>query len=246
MTVLDTDLLLYSALNRPEDDTSTGGGGIDLDTRPEFTQLAAADTLEILSSAAGDTTQTVTVTGRNNAGAEISDTKTLNGTNVVAMTGTFARVLKVVLSADGAGTVTLRRGGAGATVCTIPPGERGVSATFIKSASEASPTTRYAKIFWRNANGTDTLNDAKVQLTADPAAKIRIGVHTAKGDTATITNRKTAPGGITFVDDGVQQNVPTGILAAGEHISVWAEQQLAADNAPINSTYSVELAGTSA
>lgn len=246
MAIAAADLQLFSPLNTPEDDVATGGGAIDPDGRPTLTQLAATDDLEVLSSQAADTTQGVTVEGRDAAGAIISDTKTLSGTTPVAFTGTFERVHSVLMDADATGVVTVRRDTAGPDVYAIPIGERGADIMFKRAASESGATTRYDKCFWLNNHGTLTLNDAEVQLTADPASVIRQGVHTSKDDTATITNRVTAPGGVTFVDDAVQQNVPSTTLVAAETISVWIELQLTADNAPIKNTFTTELAGTSA
>ncbi len=115
---------------------------------------------------------------------------------------------------------------------------------FLRSASESGATTRYDKMHWLNDNETLTLNLAQVQLTVDPSSKIRQGVHTAKDDSATITNRETAPGGVTFVDDSVQQAVPGNTLEAASAIGVWIEMQLTADDSPVRSTFTTELAGT--
>ena len=245
MPIAASDLIAKCPLNRPEDDVATGGGGEDVDNRPDFTQLAANDTLEMVSDNAGDTTQGVTVTGRDAAGAILSDTKTVNGLSVVAFTGTFERVLKVLMDADALGIVTIRRGSVGPTVRIIPIGERGFSGLFLQSSSESGATTRYDKIFWRNDHGSLTLNAAKTQLTADPSSNIRVGVHTAKNDSATITDRKTAPGGVTFVDDSVQQNVPGTTLESASVIGLWIELQLSASQAPVKDTFTTELAGTS-
>lgn len=245
MAIAAADLILYGALSRPEDDAATSGGAIDIDHRPVFTQLAANDTLEMLSDNAGDTTQSVTVTGRDAAGAVFSDSKTLNGTTPVAFTGTFERVQKVVMDSDAIGNVTIRRASAGPTVGVIPPGERGFFAHFLNSASEASPTTRFEKDHWRNSHGTLTLNAAKVQLFADPSSVIRQGVVAAKNDSTSVTNRKTTPGGVTFVDDGIDQNVPGTTLEAASNIGLWWELSLAADNVPIRDTFTARITGTS-
>lgn len=243
MPIAGTDLLAFTSLNMPESDTTTSGGAIDIDNRPVFTQLAANDILEMLSSNAGDTTQNVTVTGRNAAGVIFSDTKTLNGTTVVDFTGTFERVLKVSMSADAAGIVTIRRDGAGATVGTIPIAERGFRLLFYDSASSTSgQTKRYEKTFFKNTHGTLTLTNAKVQLFADPSSVIKQGVVAAKDDSTSVANRLTDPS-VTYVDDGVDQTVPTGILAAGEAIGLWWEMTLATDNPPIRSTFSSRLSG---
>lgn len=244
MPITAAELIAYSPLNRPVDDVTTGGGGRDVDVRPDFTQLAANDTLEVLSAAAGDTTQNVTVEGRDAAGAILTDTVLLTGTTPVAFTGTFERVLFVDMDADAVGIVTVRRASAGPTVYAIPIGEQGCAAQFQRSASEAGATTRFDKLFWRNTNATLTLNSALVQLTADPSSVIRQGVHTALNDTATITDRETAPAGVTFVDDSVTQSVPGTTLPAVNDIGVWTELALAADNVAIRDTFTTELAGT--
>lgn len=245
MPIVAADLIAFSPLNRPEDDTSTGGGGRDVDHRPAFTQLAANDDIEVVSDNAVDTTQVVTVDGRDATGAFVTATATLNGLSAVILSPAtvYERALSAIMDADAVGIVTVRREAAAGDLANIPIGERGFSALFIKSASEASPATRYDKFFWLNNHGTLSLTTAQVQTTVDPAAVIRQGVHTAKDDTATIANRKTAPAGVTFVADSVQQAVPTNTLAAGEAIGIWIEQALAADNAPVRSTFTHELAG---
>lgn len=244
MSILASELKKYAAANRPQDDVSTAGGAIDTACILDVTQMAANDTVQMVSDNAGDTTQSVTITMRDATGAIVQDTKTLNGTTPVAFTGTFERFLTISMGTSAAGNVTLERVTGGADIAVLPPGVTDAEIQFIDAASESGATTRYAKEFWKNENGTLTLTAAKVQLTADPGAIIRIGVHTAKDDTATISNRKTAPGGITFVDDGVQQNVPGNQLEAGSAISVWIEMQLGAGAAAQKNSYTTELAGS--
>ena len=245
MPIAATDLIPLGSASRPENDVDTSGGAIDTGDRPSPCILAANDTLEILSSAAGDTTQTVTITGRGADGAILSDVQTLSGTTPVAMTGTFERVLKVVMSATAVGIVTIRRASAGATVDTIPIGEVGFFGMFIKSASESGATTRYEKIFWKNDHATLTLNDAELELTADPSSKITVGATVAKDDSTSVSNRKATPGGVSFVDDGVAISIPTGILAAGEAIGLWILMSLDADDSPLKTSHTTQLAGTS-
>ncbi len=248
MPIDAAELIAFNALNRPEDDVSTGGGGRDVDVRPDFIQLAANDDLEVLSDNAGDTTQVVTVQGRDVTGAVVTATATLAGVAAVILSPAtvFERVHFVNMDSDAVGNVTLRRSVAGATVYVIPIGERGSSMFFISSASAVGPVTRYDKMFWRNTDAVLTLNSAEVQLTADPATRIRQGVALAKDDVVTITNRLTAPAGIVFVDDSVQQSVPSTTLEALTDIGVWIEQALLAADPPIRDTFTTELAGTTA
>ncbi len=243
MPIANTDLIEHAAASMPEDDVSTSGGAIDTAARPDLTHLTANAVIAAISD--GADVRTLTITGRLASGAIDTEAIVLTGAVEVVGAKTFERILKAVLSAtDGARTVTVKQGAAGATRATIGPNETTRRLLFYDSASEAGATTRYEKTFLKNNHGTLTLNAAAVQLTADPAAKIKIGVAAAKGDTVSVANRKTAPGGITFVDDGVSQNVPTGVLAAGEAIGVWKELALGASDAPNKTTYTTQLSGT--
>ncbi len=242
MPIASSDLKLYGCANMPDDDTSTWGGAIATTKKPVFTPFSAAARPEADSDNAGDT-MNLTIEGRNAAGSVISEQNALNGTTAVLWTATYERILLATLASAATGTVTVAEGTGGTVRLTFEPGITQIMAMFRKAASSASAETRYEKVFFKNEHGTLTLTAAQVRLTADPASKIEIGVHTAKGDSATITNRKTAPAGITFVDDNVAQNVPTNELAAGEDIGVWIKQSLDADNAPVHSTFTVQISG---
>ena len=246
MPIAATDLKLYASANTPEDDTATAGGAIDETTRLDFTQIAANDDLEVLSAAAGDTTQTATVTCRNTAGAIVSEGVTLNGTTAVifATIGVIERVLKFNLSAVAVGIVTLRRSVAGATVRTVPVNETDFELFFYDSASESGATIRYQKCFWLNDHATLTLNAAKIALTADPEAIMTFALETTKDAANTSTNRKTAPGTTGTFDDA-QKNVTGTTLEAQSRQGVWIQMDLIADDTPKRSTFTLQLTGTS-
>ena len=131
MSIVNTELLLYWALNRPENDVDTVGGAIDLDWRPTFTQMSTNDTIEAVSDNAGDT-MNLTVVGRSATGAIVTQTKALNGTTFIAMDtlGTIERTLKAYVASDPAGTVTVRRATGDVTIGTIAPAERGFEIMF--------------------------------------------------------------------------------------------------------------------
>lgn len=245
MPITAAELKAYQAANMPENDTATTGGAIAATGLVEFTDLAANDDLEALSDNAADT-MNLTITGRNAAGAIVSETKALTGTTaaIFSTLGIIERVMKIVLASAAAGTITVRRSVAGATVVQLPAGKTSTRRLFYDSASEAGSTTRYEKFFYKNENATLTLNAAALKLTADPAATVRIGGAPSVDDTATVTNRKTAPASVTFVDDGVSQNLPGAALAAGSAIGVWAEMVRGAAAAAIKNSFTVELSGT--
>jgi hypothetical protein len=242
--IASTDLIAYAAANIPADDTALAGGAIDILRRIDFTQIAAADRVEVVSANAGDTTQTATVTGRLATGALVIEALSLNGTTPVLTAATLERVLKVELSASCVGTVTVRRQAAGATVRTIPPGERGFMAAFRQLASNPSAQTDfYAKFFWLNNHGTLSLVSAQVAESADPDNRITHALAAAIDDTQTVANRTTSPG--IAPDDNTTKTVPGNDLAAGSKIGVWLHLQLPAADTPHNTTYTSQLSGQS-
>lgn len=243
MPIAASDLLGHLSANMPENDTGSSGGGISTAGKFEITDIAATDNIEVLSD--GADTRTVTLEGRNSAGAIVSENLTLNGTTPVTSTNQYERVLKITLSAaDGARTVTIRRATGDTLITTLPPNYTKAIRLFKDSTSEAAQAVRYEKVFLKNNHGTLTLTSAAVKLTSDPAARYKIGLAIAVDDTGSVTNRKTAPGGITFVDDNVSQGVPGGQLAAGSAIGVWVQQDLPANDPAHKNSVTLELAGS--
>jgi hypothetical protein len=252
MAISASDILFYAAANKPIDDVSTGGGAIDPDERVVFTDLASPAAVEALSSNGGDTTQTLTVYGRKADGSFVSESVALDGTNVVSFStiGTLERVERALLDGDAAGTVTLRVASGGATVGTIPAGERGFRRLFINAISDpSSPKPYYEKIFIKNAHGSLALLSAIVTESADPSGKVTFCLAASVDDSATNTDRLTSPGGSDLLDpdtfDGGPQSVPGTNLAAGSAIGVWVKLSLSAAEAPIKSTWTPQIAGSS-
>jgi hypothetical protein len=247
MPIVNSDLVAYASANRPTDDTSTAGGAIEPKVRVEFTDLAANDDVEIVSSSASDTGN-VTIIGRAADGTLKTETKAMTGTTaaIFATAGVLERVESVLMAADAIGTVTVRRSVAGATIATIPVGERGFTRLFINAVSDpGSGKTYYEKLFLKNNHATLALLGATVSESADPLALTTFALAATVGDTVTIANRLTAPaGGLTF--NGSAKAVPGTDLAAGSAIGVWLKLDLAAGNTPNKSTYTVQLAGNTA
>ena len=165
MSVVASDLVVYGSASMPDDDTPTGiGGAIDTSIRIVFTDITPAGVIEMVSDAAGDTTQTVTIYGRDSAGTLINDAKTLNGTTVVDFTGTFERILKIVISAAHTGVVTIRKDGAAGDLAVIESGVLEIRRPFYNALAQDSGGSErkyYEKIFMKNTNGTTTLTSAQ-------------------------------------------------------------------------------------
>lgn len=84
--------------------------------------VPANTAVEVLSSDAGDTTQTITIYGLNAANAPVSETLVLNGTTVVEGVQVFSTVLGVRKSAATTGSVTVRTADGVTTLFTLAAG----------------------------------------------------------------------------------------------------------------------------
>ena len=176
MPIVAADIVAYGSASMPDTDTPTGiGGAIDLTVRVVFTDIVATDQIEILSSDVGDTTQTITVHGRNAAGELVNDVQTLNGTTVALIAGVFERVLKIIKSATTTGTVTIRDQDTDATIATMEPAVLEIRRPFYDAAADASggsARTYYEKIFFKNNHGSLTLTAAEIKEFADPSTNV--------------------------------------------------------------------------
>lgn len=243
MSIIAAELIAYQAANTPESDTVTGGGAINANGLVAATQMAAAGFVDYVSSSASDTATTVTVTGRDNTGTIVSETKTLNGTTTVNGAQTFQRILKVTLGGTApVGTVTVKEHTGGATKVALTSGQSW-HCLFYAAQSSSSSKTIYDKYFWKNTDATLTLQNAQVTLTVDASTELLQGIATAVNDTATIANRLTAPAGITFVGLSTAQNVPGGGLAAGAGVGVWMEENLPANAAAFMESFTGQING---
>lgn len=251
MPLAASDIVVFASANMPDTDSGTNGGAIDTLRRLDFTQIAANDDIEIVSSSASDT-QNATITARNTAGQVVQETKALTGTTaaIFSTIGVIERVLQVELASAAVGTITVRRSVAGATLRTIPVGERGFMALFRKAASDPSAQKDYfTKVFVKNTHGSLALLGATIKQSADPDARITHLLASAVNDSATATDRLTAPSAANTQDpdtfDDTDKAVPGTDLAAGAAIGVWLRLRLPAGDAPHRSTYDLQVTGSS-
>lgn len=241
---LPDDMVLYASANMPSDDSATSGGAIDPDSRLVFVQpVSVPASIEVVSSAAGDTTQQLTVRGRNTLGAIVTQTVTLTGTTAVDLTtlGQVELVLKASLNSDCTGTVTVRTDGAVQTIGEIPPGERSFVAVHREGqASAAEVEDFYYKGFWKNT-GAGTLTTPVVSETDDPASRATFALAATVNDSASVANRKTAPA-LTF--DNNPKNVPAS-LTPGDAIGVWFKFSHPVADGTQSTTVSSQISGGS-
>jgi hypothetical protein len=250
MSIVASELILYGATSRPEDDTSTVGGAIILTARPFDADTVSAQNLEVLSSSASDTTQTLTLRYRDAGGViQTATAVTLTGVTPAAINPaiTAERLIEATLSATCVGTITLRIASAGATQHSFAPGELKAFRMFINAVSGASQKVYYEKLFFKNTNGSLTLQSAIVKMTADPSGKLRIRLEDAQSDNNSAANRLTDPtgNGGSWTEENVDISVPGTNMVTAAYIGVWVELTLAASNAAIKSSGTYELRGQS-
>ena len=131
-SVTSTDLVIYGSNAMAENDSDTQGGAIDTAVKIVFTDIVpSASILKVSSSASGDNSQTLTITGRDSSGTIITDALSLNGTSTVVGTKSFERILKMVTTSH-TGTLTIIDSeGSPNTVATMEPMFLGVQTEII-------------------------------------------------------------------------------------------------------------------
>lgn len=251
MSVVASELKLYGSANMPENDSSTAGGSIDTTVRvvPDSATLfnTLNDTVEVVSSAAGDTTQTVTIYGRTSQGVLVNEPLSLNGTNVVNGAQNFERIEKIVVSASHTGTITVRKATGDTTIVAIESGVLTIRRPFYgASADVAGGSSRvfYEKVFLKNTNASLALLAATLTEEADPEGQLEFAVEDAVNDSESVANRLTAPTGITGAGfSSSAKTVPGTDLAATAAIGIWLKLTLPAGDPATKTTYTLKAAG---
>lgn len=269
MPVASTDIKIYGCANMAEDDASLAGGAIDK-TVVMLTQnmgdIGGTDTLDIVSDSAGDTTQTVTVTGRDASGIIQTEAFTLAGTTPQLGSQSFERILKIVVDGTYVGTINVQEASGNVTLVDMlgsgaaPGGGAELEARICfygadAEASGGSDEEVYEKVFIANTHASLALTSATVQLTVDGTAGsiIDFDLEDAVNDTGTIANRLTAPGAAQTARDtwsDASEAVPGGTLGdrvtgTADHIGVWLQMDLNAGTSPEEVQVTLQTAGTS-
>jgi hypothetical protein len=187
------DDLFYEMLPNP---TATGNPKLYRIWEQEGVEvrLSADDTIEVLSSSASDTTQTVRIVGKDANGLLRTESLTLTGTTAAAGSITYnaGDVLRISKSADTVGIITVRKATADVTLVLLAPTE--TSARFkIISFYPIPPST--AGVIVSVANYTATVTGT-VKITD-------VGHGLSTGATITISGTTNYNGNysVTVIDD---------------------------------------------
>ena len=162
MSVTTSDLVVYTASNMPEDNTSLVGGGINSGIRASFDDPSSDAKIVVYSSQVADTGQALSLTGRNSAGLIITESIILSGTSHISSVYVYNRILKTSLDSLAVGNVSVSGSGVN-KITTIPVGESGFHRPFYNATARAATAkTYYEKVFIQNRNSVSALNNAKI------------------------------------------------------------------------------------
>jgi len=251
MAISASELIMYGSANMPEDDTGTSGGAIATTVRVIFDDTSLpnslSDRVTVVSSSAGDSSQSVTIYGRDVAGVIQSEVIALAGVATVSGAITYDRLLKAVVSATHAGTISIKKLSGGTTIAALESGVLTIRRPFYNAAS--SPTqgkTLYEKVFLKNTNATLTLTSAQVSGSVASLGSItQFALETTPNNNTSVANRLTAPGSTGVLDNTAKYIPPSSGLAAGSGIGIWLVLSLASGLAPQLGTYSLTTMGNS-
>ena len=247
MSIIASDIKIYGSAIMPDDDSSTNiGGAVDLTKKIEFTDIAPAGTVEALSSSTADTSQSLTIVGRDAAGVLQTETKTLTGTTAVAFTISLERILKMSLSTAASGTVSIRETVGGEVLATMEPGVTQIRRPFYNAQVPAGGSVKYyEKIFFKNGHATLALTEAKIQKATDPLGKIAFGLESTLGGSGTNgsgNNRQVAPSAIAFSstekDVANSKNHTPGTVQG-----IWLELTLTSTDPSLKSSFTMREVG---
>ncbi len=246
MSITASELVYYGSATMPDDDTTTNiGGAIDTTKKIIFTDLSGVGTVEMLSGSTADTTQTVTIYGRDATGTLQSEVQTLNGTSVVSFATNFERLEKIVMSATATGTIIIRQSGGGTTWVTLEPGFTQARKMFYGAVTPLSGSiSRYEKIFVKNTDATLALLSAQVVKQSDPTGKYTFGLAGSLNDSGTNgsgNNRTVAPAGITF--DNTSKTA--GTVPSGSAQGIWLCETLSSSDIATKTSLTLATQGQS-
>jgi len=245
-----TDILFYGSAVMPNDEVTPNiGGAMDTTKKPSFTRIGTATTLEMLSSSAADTTQTVTIYYIGNDGVLTSEVKTLSGVGVVAFVATMKIFLKAVKSAGTTGTVTIRKSGGGTTIATMEPTLIECRIPCYNAISDPSLIKNYyEKIFAKNINATLALTGAILAIASDPQNIWTFAMETVLDGTTSNGGgnvRSVAPAGFSF-DTAQKSFANSGVFTATHAQGIWLKMALPIGKDPFDDTFTLRISGVSA
>jgi hypothetical protein len=246
MSVVASDIVIYSSQNMPQDDSSTAGGAINSGLRVVFEDLNVTGIVEIVSTS-GQDTSSITIYGRDNAGSIVNETFALSGTTPVSGSQVFERILTATLDSVATGTISLSGIGNTTGLGNIYPDESGFLRPFYAATANAAggaDKTLYEKVCVKNNNAANALLSTTItEISSGLYNIVKFGVEGVQESTESIANRVAVPTGATFFGDG-PSGIPSIDLGVQTWQGLWLQLTLTAGTAAQNSFYQVRVQGS--
>lgn len=248
MSVVASDIVIYSSQNRPVNDLTTAGGPIDSGVRATFTDIVTTDIVEISGTDAADT-GSLTVTGRNSAGVIVSDVVQMSGLTLVSGTQQFERILSAYVSPTANGNILLRDASSDTEIGYIYANESGFQRVFYDATANAgggAAKTLYEKVFVKNNNTSTALNNCTItEVATGVYSLVEFGLEDIKQSTESVVNRANAPTGVSGGYGSGSSGLPQdGYLNPLDYQGIWLKFDIAAGAASQNSFYRLQVDGT--
>jgi len=242
MSIVPSDIVIYSSQNMPLDDSSVAGGSINSGIRVVFEDVTNTGVITAFSSSALDTGN-ITVVGRDVVGIITNDTFQLNGTSPVAGTQNFERIISCSVDNISSGNISIS---GNIFLGSIYQNESGFTRPFYNATANpngGADKVLYEKVFIKNNNTTNALLDATVQeISSGLYSKIQFGLEKGQNYNESVANRLTAPTGVTSYGSGISGVSNTNISPLDAQ-GVWLKFDLNAGDSAQDSFYQLQIAG---
>lgn len=242
MSIVPSDIVIYSSQNMPQDDSSVAGGVINSGIRVVFEDITNTGVINAVSDNALDTGN-ITVVGRDTVGIITSDTFQLNGISSVAGTQNFERIISCSVDQIASGNISVS---GNISLGSIYQNESGFTRPFYDATANpngGANKTLYEKVFIKNNNTTNALLNATVQeISSGLYSKIEFGLEKSQNYNESVANRLTAPTGVTSYGSGISGVSNTNISPLDAQ-GVWLKFQLDAGDPAQDSFYQLQIAG---
>ena len=252
---LEYDIRFYGCTNHAENDVSTQGGSIDRTVILTFDEPILMnglnDTIDVYSLDNTDTTQTLTITGRNSSGTIISENYNINGTTVQFGSTIFQQVLKIVCSASHAGDLVFVDNTNSKVLgrllgTTNAPGgiaELTLRRPFYDIRIPSTGTnTYYEKIFLRN-NSAFSYYYVNIYESGDKWSSVTFALASSQNDSESVSNRTMAPSLVSGPFNNDPKSIPNTHLNSGDAIGVWLKIDIPAGRLPDEQVYGFFVQG---
>lgn len=242
MGITESEIVIYSSENMPEDDLSKSGGAINSGIRIVFEDIQSNSIISAFSDDNSDS-GILTVTGRNINGILRTEQIPLSGITTVSGVQIFERILSSQIDTIAVGNITI----SGETeIAKIYPTESGFRRIFynaMANPSGGSDKTLYEKAFIKNNNASLPLQNATAQeVTTGLYTTITFGLEKSLNYNESVRNRLNAPTGTTVYGSGAS-GIAGSSLTSLDAQGLWLKMELPAGSNDINSFYKIKIEG---